>query len=72
MRKDERAAFLRWIDTADNQELQLSLVRLVALIETTLTEEGALDDARVLIRWIRSEMEARRAIRRPPPDDCAS
>ncbi|MFZ0788348.1 MAG: hypothetical protein WAM94_01850 [Chromatiaceae bacterium] len=63
MRKDERAAFLRWIDTADNQELQLSLVRLVALIETTLTEEGALDDARALVRWIKSELEARRSIR---------
>ena len=72
MRKEERVAFLRWIDTAGNQELQLSLVRLVALIETTLTEEGALDDARALVRWIKSEMEARRAIRRPPPDAGAS
>jgi len=63
MTKEERAAFLRWIDTASNDELQRNLVRLVALIETTLTEQRALDDARVLIRWIKSEMEARRSIR---------
>jgi hypothetical protein len=63
MTKEERAAFLRGIDTASNDELQRNLVRLVALIETTLTEQRALDDARVLIRWIKSEMEARRSIR---------
>jgi hypothetical protein len=63
MTKEERAAFLRWIDTASNDELQRNLVRLVALIETTRTEQRALDDARVLIRWIKSEMEARRSIR---------
>jgi hypothetical protein len=62
MTKEERASFLRWIDTASNEELQRNLVRLVALIETTLTEQRALDDARVLIRWIKSEMEARRSI----------
>ena len=63
MTKEERASFLRWIDNASNEELQRNLVRLVALIETTLTEQRALDDARVLIRWIKSQMEARRSIR---------
>jgi hypothetical protein len=63
MTKEERAAFLRWIDTASNDELQRNLVRLVALSETTRTEQRALDDARVLIRWIKSQMEARRSIR---------
>lgn len=63
MMKEERAAFLRWIDTASNDELQRNLVRLVALSETTRTEQRALDDARVLIRWIKSQMEARRSIR---------
>ena len=63
MMKEERAAFLRWIDTASNDELQRNLVRLVAVSETTLTEQRALDDARVLIRWIKSQMEARRSIR---------
>lgn len=63
MMKEERAAFLRWIDTASNDELQRDLVRLVALSETTLTEQRAVDDARVLIRWIKSQMEARRSIR---------
>ncbi len=63
MTKEERASFLRWIDTASNDELQRHLVRLVALIETTLTEQRALDDARVLTRWIKSQMEARRSIR---------
>lgn len=63
MMKEERAAFLRWIDTASNDELQRNLVRLVTLSETTRTEQRALDDARVLIRWIKSQMEARRSIR---------
>lgn len=63
MTKEERAAFLRWIDTASNDELQRNLVRLVALSETTRTEQRAVDDARVLIRWIKSQMEARRSIR---------
>jgi hypothetical protein len=47
MTKEERAAFLRWIDTASNDELPRNLVRLVALSETTRTEQRALDDARV-------------------------
>lgn len=62
MNKEDRAAFLRWIATASETQLEGSLVRMEALREI-LREEGARADSHTLTQWIRAELEARRSIR---------
>lgn len=62
MNKEDRAAFLRWIATASEAQLDGSLVRLEALREI-LRDEGARADSHTLAQWLNAELEARRSIR---------
>ena len=62
MNKEERAAFLRWIATASDAQLESTLVRMEALRET-LMEEGPRRDSATLILWVKAELEARRSLR---------
>lgn len=61
MDKDEKQAFSRWLNTANENELQTTLVRLQAL-ESQLTEESAIADLKYLKRKVLEEIEAHRQI----------
>jgi hypothetical protein len=62
MNKEEHAAFLRWISTASDAQLESALVRMEALREV-LREEGPRADSSTMASWIRAELEARRSVR---------
>lgn len=61
MDKDEKQAFSRWLNTANENELQTTLVKLQAL-ESQLTEESAIADLKYLKRKVLEEIEAHRQI----------
>jgi hypothetical protein len=62
MHKDEWKAFLRWLETARDEELERRLLAVAALTET-FREEGTRADARRMLAEINLEREARRSLR---------
>jgi hypothetical protein len=62
MNKDDWKAFLCWLETASDEELERRLLAVANLAET-FREEGARADARKMQRRISLELEARRTLR---------
>lgn len=61
MDRDEKKSFAQWLKTANDQEIQLTLIRLEAL-SGQLTDPAAKSDWRFLRKGIMREMEARREL----------
>ena len=62
MNKDDWKAFLRWLETADNGELERKLLAIETRL-ASFSEEAVRADARRLLTWINVELDARRATR---------
>ena len=62
MNKEDWKAFLGWLNTASNQELETKLLRIEAT-SALFGEDGPRADARAMIRAIQIELDARRAVR---------
>jgi hypothetical protein len=62
MNKDDWRAFLRWLETATDKELETKLLRIEAW-SASFRDDGARADARKMVAEILLEMEVRHAIR---------
>jgi hypothetical protein len=62
MNKDDWKAFLRWLESADNGELERKLLAIETRL-ASFSDETVRADARRLLTWINVELDARRAIR---------
>jgi hypothetical protein len=60
--KDDWKAFMRWLESAQDEELERRLLAVTALA-STFREEGPRADARRILREINLEREARRSLR---------
>lgn len=61
MDRDEKQAFKRWLTTAGDKDLQMTLVKMQAL-EHQLTEADAIRDLRYMKKGTYREVEARREL----------
>jgi hypothetical protein len=62
MNKDDWKAFLYWLETAGDEELETTLLRIEAR-SAAFREEGAKAEARKLMAAINLERKAREAVR---------
>jgi hypothetical protein len=63
--KDDWKAFLRWLESADEGELERKALVLEARM-AILREPGVRAEARRLLAWITLELNARRSIQEGP------
>ena len=62
MNKDDWKAFIGWLETASEEDLETKLLRIEAT-SASFREDGPRADARKMISAIRIELDARRATR---------
>jgi hypothetical protein len=62
MNKEDWKAFLRWLESASDEEIEATILRIEAT-SASFMEDGPKMDAKALIKALRLELEARRAIR---------
>jgi hypothetical protein len=60
--KEDWKAFLRWLETASDKELETKLLKIDAW-SASFRDEGAKADARKMVLEINVELDARRSIR---------
>jgi hypothetical protein len=63
--KDDWKAFLRWLESADESELERKALVLEARM-AIFREPGVRAEARRLLAWITLELNARRSIQEGP------
>lgn len=62
MNKEDWKAFLGWLESASDEEIETTMLRIEAT-SASFMEKGPRADAKALIKAMRLELEARRAIR---------
>jgi hypothetical protein len=61
MNKDDWRAFLRWLETASNGQIETAILRVDAA-SMAFRQEGPQEDARKMIGAMQIELEARQAV----------
>lgn len=61
MNKDDWKTFLYWLETANDEEIETTILRIEAT-SASFREEGSKVDSKAMIRAMRLELEARRAM----------
>jgi hypothetical protein len=61
MQKDDWRAFLRWLETASNDQIETAILRVEAA-SMAFRQEGPQKDARKMICAMQIELDARRAV----------